>query len=81
MSNSQIPINTNKHPLSNYIPPSSIKLSKEGKNMFTVQKKDTKEIFTVYAIRDDKNGYPNFLTYNGKEWKYEPAKKFIPVER
>lgn len=24
----------------------------------------------VYAVRDDKNGYPHFLIYEDGEWKY-----------
>lgn len=35
--------------------------------------------FTVYAIRDDVCGYPQFLIYDSA-WKWESAKNFIPVE-
>ena len=28
----------------------------------------------VYAVRDDKNGYPQFLIYENGEWKYRSAK-------
>lgn len=32
----------------------------------------------VYNVRDDKNGYPHFLIYENREWKYVSAKRFIP---
>jgi len=35
--------------------------------------------FTVYAIRDDVCGYPQFLIYDSA-WKWKSAKNFIPVE-
>ena len=31
----------------------------------------------VYAVRDDKNGYPHFLIYDDGEWKYISAKHFV----
>lgn len=34
----------------------------------------------VYAVRDDKTGFPHFLIYNNGRWKYESAKHFIPME-
>ena len=37
------------------------------------------DIYTVYNVRDDKAGYPHFLIYVGKEWRYISAKNFIPV--
>ena len=30
----------------------------------------------VFAVRDDKNGYPHFLIYENGEWKYVSAKYF-----
>lgn len=36
--------------------------------------------YTVYNIRDDKNGYPHFLIYIDNQWKYISAKHFIPLE-
>ena len=49
--------------------------------MFKVFKKDnvSYESFEVYAIRDDKNGYPHFLIYEDGEWKYVSAKYFAPI--
>ena len=32
----------------------------------------------VYNVRDDKNGYPQFLIYEYGEWKYMSAKYFVP---
>jgi hypothetical protein len=34
----------------------------------------------VFAVRDDKNGYPHFLIYELGEWKYVSAKHFIPID-
>ena len=33
----------------------------------------------VYAVRDDKNGYPQFLIYENGEWKYRSAKYYCEV--
>lgn len=30
----------------------------------------------VYAVRDDKNGYPHFLICENGEWKYKSAKYY-----
>lgn len=30
----------------------------------------------VYAVRDDKNGYPHFLICENGEWKYRSAKHY-----
>lgn len=32
----------------------------------------------VFAVRDDKNGYPHFLIFENNEWKYVKAKHFVP---
>ena len=41
---------------------------------------NTQKLVTVYAVRDDKNGYPHFLIYEDGEWKYVSAKHFIPCD-
>lgn len=33
----------------------------------------------VFAVRDDKNGYPHFLIYEYDQWKYVSAKHFVPI--
>lgn len=37
-------------------------------------------VYTVYNVRDDKRGYPHFLLYIGRQWRYISAKHFIPIE-
>lgn len=37
-------------------------------------------VYTVYNIRNDKTGYPHFLLYIGRQWRYISAKHFIPLE-
>lgn len=39
------------------------------------------ELVEVYAVRDDKNGYPHFLIYENGEWKYKSAKYFTTEVR
>ncbi len=34
---------------------------------------------TVFNIRDDKNGYPQFLIYYEKQWKWVSVKHCIPI--
>ena len=46
--------------------------------MFTVIDADTSELVKVFAIKDDSNGYPNFLIFDGS-WKYRSAKNYIPT--
>lgn len=56
--------------------------------VFTVNRKDNVEYdnnlgtslspVKVYNVRDDKNGYPQFLIYENGEWKYMSAKYFAP---
>ena len=36
------------------------------------------EEVTVYDVRRDSNGYPQFLTYCDGQWRYESAKHFRP---
>ena len=52
------------------------------KCLFEVYKKnyEDQEKVKVFAVRDDKCGYPHFLIYENNEWKYVKAKHFIPVE-
>lgn len=51
-------------------------------SLFEVCKKsDNNKTVSVYAVRDDKCGYPHFLIYEDNEWKYVKAKHFVPVER
>lgn len=45
-------------------------------------KKDTKQIFLIYDIKNNKNGYPHFLVYNfynNNEWTWISAKHFQPM--
>jgi hypothetical protein len=37
-------------------------------------------VYTVYNVRDNKSGYPHFLLYIGRQWRYISAKYFIPIE-
>ena len=57
------------------------------KGIFTVFEKDGVEwdyalqdyvvkTVEVYAVRDDKNGYPHFLICENGEWKYKSAKYY-----
>ena len=49
--------------------------------MFKVRDRETERIYVVYHIRDDANGYPQFLIYNHHygTWEYKSAKNFKPV--
>jgi len=60
------------------------------KGLFSVFEKDTKKWdenlmdylankVEVYAVRDDKNGYPHFLICEDGEWKYRSAKYYTNV--
>lgn len=48
--------------------------------MFAVYDK-TNEFVRIWNIRDDKNGFPQFLIYDEEEnaWKYISAKHFSAV--
>ena len=46
--------------------------------MFTVIDIETNELVKVFAVRNDSNGYPNFLIFDGG-WKYKSAKQYFPV--
>ena len=48
--------------------------------MFTVMTKDTKEITTVYSVRQDRNGFASFLVYTNHSWCWLSAKLFCPIE-
>lgn len=43
-----------------------------------VNKNDQKE-YEVFHIRNDKTGYPHFLIYINKQWKYISAKHCVPT--
>lgn len=34
----------------------------------------------VYNVRDDSNGFPQFLVYIDNQWRYISAKYFKPME-
>ena len=36
--------------------------------------------YTVYNVRDDKNGHPHFLIYINNQWEYISAKHLMPAE-
>lgn len=36
------------------------------------------EPVAVYGVRNDKCGYPHFLIYENREWKWVKAKRFVP---
>lgn len=36
--------------------------------------------YKVHNVRDDGNGYPQFLIFDDGQWKYKSAKYFIPVK-
>lgn len=68
---------------------SKLKFLLSGINVFIMIKKDKtgnnrklrknkSNLVKVYAVRDDKNGYPHFLIYENNSWKYVSAKHFIP---
>ena len=46
--------------------------------MFTVIDAATSELVKVFAVKDDSNGYPCFLIFDGA-WKYKSAKGYIPI--
>lgn len=49
--------------------------------MFWVMLKDSKkkEPMMVYDIKQNNNGYPHFLVYKDREWRYMSAKLFEPT--
>ena len=38
---------------------------------------DIKRRVEIYAVRDDKNGYPHFWIHKNGEWVYKSAKHFV----
>lgn len=46
----------------------------------TVSKFATDKVYTVYGVRTDKVGYPQFLVYFDNQWHYISAKYFEPAE-
>lgn len=52
--------------------------------MFSVKYKNNKlvdgeQVVKVFDIKNNKNGYPHFLIYYNKQWKYVSAKYFVPL--
>ena len=41
---------------------------------------DIQEKVKVYAICNNKNGYPHFLIYEDNQWKWKSAKHFTPED-
>ena len=48
--------------------------------MIQVRNKITDKVVNVYSISDDKNGFPQFLVYDKREWKWMSAKHFSPLK-
>lgn len=46
--------------------------------MIVIDKSDYR-YYQVFNVKDDKNGYPQFLIHKENEWKYISAKEFIPL--
>lgn len=57
----------------------AIKVNDKHDSITKVHIKEYKRV-KVYSIRNDKNGYPQFLIYENEEWKYVSAKHFKPVD-
>lgn len=47
--------------------------------MYCFNKKDN-NIYRIFDIAYDSNGYPSFLYFDGNQWIREKAKHFIPIE-
>ena len=45
--------------------------------MFVLYDKHNGKKETVYAVLDDKQGYPKFLIRKGNQWVYRSAKHYI----
>lgn len=50
--------------------------SKNGNFIFQCINKDNGKPVNVYNVRNDKNGYPQFLIYDNGIWYYKSAKFF-----
>lgn len=48
--------------------------------MFKAYYLPMQEYVTVYGVNDDNNGYPHFLVYLDRQWRYISAKYFSPFE-
>lgn len=48
--------------------------------LFKVIEKGTKRVVFVFDVRNDASGYPQFLVYKDREWKYRSAKNYVPFE-
>ena len=44
--------------------------------LFAVLDKENLTFVKVYDVRNDSNGFPNFLIYSNGQWKYVSAKHF-----
>ena len=52
------------------------------KGIFSVfEKDDVARSVEVYAVRNDKNGYPQFLIYKNGQWMYKSAKHFVAEKK
>ena len=51
----------------------------EAGGLFQVMIKETDDIKSVYDVRTDKTGFPQFLIYDNGQWRYMSAKHFKPV--
>ena len=47
--------------------------------LFQVKRKQDQKIFNVFSVKDDKNGFPQFLIYENRAWKWQSAKQFQPI--
>ena len=46
--------------------------------MFYVKTKQNDNVFSVYDVKNDSSGYPHFLIYDKKQWRWVSAKIFQP---
>lgn len=47
--------------------------------MLCISKEDN-EVYRIYDIVYPKAGYPNFLYYDGQQWRLRSAKFFVPLD-
>lgn len=47
--------------------------------MLCISKEDN-EVYRIYDIVYPKTGFPNFLYYDGLQWRLRSAKYFIPLD-
>lgn len=48
-------------------------------NSFIVSALHTGRNVEVYAVHNDKNGYPQFLVYENHQWCWRSAKNYEPL--